>query len=193
MPRRVVKPYRLEFEFERNPLKPAEERRLFKVALKGAHKEVEEWRRAQTDEERFYAAPRAAVAAFNFGEYELARELARQSLALAESFQGNWNYGNALHLGHTVLGLLALRSGNAALAAKELQMSGQTPGSPQLGSFGPTMQLAKAMLKTGAAEPVLAYFRQCHEFWRMGGDWLDVWERKVRRGGVPNFVMHSYR
>lgn len=191
MPRRTAKLYKLEVEFERNPLKPAEERRLLKAALKRAHEEVEEWRRALTNEERFYAAPHAAVAAFNLGEYELAEELARQSLALAESFQGNWNYGNALHYGHTVLGLLALRGGNLALAAEELQMSGQTPGSPQLGSFGPTMQLAKAILKVGAAEPVLAYLQQCQDFWHMGGDWLSVWERKVRRGVVPNFFMHS--
>lgn len=27
------------------------------------------------------------------------------------SYQNNWNYGNAPHLGHTVLGLLALNEG----------------------------------------------------------------------------------
>lgn len=193
MPRRTAKPFKLEVEFERNPLKPAQERRLLKAALKRAHNEVEKWQGAQTDEQRFYAAPQGAVAAFNLGEYELAKEIARQSLALAESFQGNWNYGNALHYGHTVFGLVALRGGNLTLAAEELHRSGQTPGSPQLGSFGPTMQLAKAMLKVGAAEPVLAYLQQCRDFWRMGEDWLSVWERKVRRGSVPNFFMHSYR
>lgn len=52
---------------------------------------------------------------------------------------------------------------------------------------------AKAMLKVGAAEPVFAYLRQCHDFWRMGEDWLNVWERKVRRGVAPNFFMHSDR
>jgi len=193
MPRRTAKPHKLEVEFERKPLTPGQERRLLKIALDRAPKEIEEWRQAQSEEERFYASPQAAIAAFNLGEYGLARELAEQALALSHSFKENWNYGNALHYAHTTMGLLALRSEDLPQAARELAMSGRAPGSPQLRSFGPTMQLAKAMLKVGAAEPVLEYLQQCRAFWTMGGEWIDVWERKVRLGLVPNFFLHSYR
>jgi len=191
MPRRTSKPFKLEVELERTPLKQREERRLLRRALERAPAVLDEWRRARTDEERFYAAPQASLAAFTLGEHELARELATQSLALAPTFQDSWNYGNALHYAHTALGLLALESGDLSLAARELELSGRTPGSPQLGSFGPTMQLAKAMLKADQAEPVLAYLQQCRSFWHRGGEWLEEWERKIRRGAVPNFFLHS--
>lgn len=96
-------------------------------------------------------------------------------------------------LAHTVLGLLAVRQDELLLGIQELKASGETSGSPQLGSFGPSMQLAKELLKHGEFGSVLSYFQQCRVFWKMGGAWLDIWERKVRAGSVPNFVMHSYR
>lgn len=54
------------------------------------------------------------------------------------------------------------------------------------------MQLAKALLRAGRVEPVLAYLSLCRAFWEMGGTWLKLWERKVREGHVPNFFQHSH-
>jgi tetratricopeptide (TPR) repeat protein len=193
MPRRTTKPYKLEIELERRPLKPGEERRLFRLATKRAPGEIEKWNLARTDEERFYAAPRAALAAFNLSHHQVAQELAEKALALAPAFETNWNYGNAVHLAHTVVGLLALRAGEHSQAAAELQLSGAIQGSPQLNSFGPSMRLARALLRVGEFGPVLQYLKQCRAFWHMGVAWLDVWEKKVQRGVVPNFFMHIYR
>ncbi len=118
--------------------------------------------------------------------------LAEKVLLGAPSFRENWNYGNAIHLGHTVLGLLALEQDDLKLAIEELQKSGDTPGSPQLKTFGPTMQLAKELLKRGQTEPVLSYLQQCRVFWEMGATWLDLWEQKIHAGQVPNFFQHCY-
>jgi hypothetical protein len=124
--------------------------------------------------------------------YPLAADLAAKSLEMAASFRGDWNYGNAIHAGHAVLGLLALRDGDTQRAVQELHKAGATPGSPQLDSFGPSMQLAKQLLRAGEAAAVLSYLEQCRAFWKMGDTWLTIWEEKIRAGDVPNFFMHLW-
>jgi hypothetical protein len=193
MPRRVAKRYRFESEVERQPLTPALERRLLKVAVKRADAELREWHVAADDLTRFYAAPKAAMAAYTLGNHALASELANVALSLAPSFSDNWNYGNAIHFAHTALGLVALREGNVPAAVAKLQESGDTPGSPQLNSFGPSMRLARDLLCRGESAPVLVYFKQCGKFWSLGQRWLGIWEKKVRRGATPSFFMQLYR
>jgi hypothetical protein len=193
MPKRVVKPYRFEAETERRPLTPGQERRLLKLAIARAPAELQKWRDAEEEKDRFYAAPRAAMAAYTVGEFEFSRELAHAALTLAPTFKDNWNYGNAIHFAHTALGLLELRQTNLPGAVEHLRLSGDTPGSPQLDSFGPSMRLARDLLRRGQAEAVLAYLRQCRRFWKMGEVWLNMWERKVERGAVPTFFMQLYR
>ena len=136
--------------------------------------------------------PRAAAAAFHLERFTEAKVLAEKVFFLAPSFRENWNYGNPIHLGHTVLGLLALKQDDIKLAIEELEKSGDTPGSPQLNSFGPTMQLAKELLKKGQTEAALAYLKQCRKFWEMGTTWLDLWEQRIHAGHVPNFFQHCY-
>jgi len=75
-------------------------------------------------------------------------------------------------------------------AANAALYLGQTE---QLASFGPTMQLAAALLNVGETDAVLKYLAQCRAFSEMGPPWLDVWEPKIRHGVIPNFFMHRYR
>jgi hypothetical protein len=178
---------------EREPLAVTQVHELQAAMLREAPKALARLEQAKTPDERFYALPPAAIAAFVLGRYDEARSYANECVAAADRYQGNWNRGNAIHDGHMVLGLVALHAGEVVLAKEELRLAGTTPGSPQLGSFGPSMQLARAMLESGYSEDVLAYFTQCRRFWAMGGTWLDIWEVKVREGQVPNFVMHAYR
>ena len=181
-----------EEETEKEPFTPEMEAASLQIALSRAPARLEELASAQCDDDAFVHLPRSAAAAFHLGQLTEAKLYATRALALAPSYPDNWNYGNAIHLGHTVLGLLALNDQDPGTAITELHASGQTPGSPQLNSFGPTMQLAKALLKLGYVEPVLAYIEHCRAFWEMGGTWLDLWERKIREGHVPNFFQHSY-
>jgi tetratricopeptide (TPR) repeat protein len=184
---------KLELEMEAEPLTAEQEVRLLALALKRAPKGLAELSAAQDERDVFYALPSATLAAFRLGDYAHSKALAHQALALAPSYQSDWNYGNAIHFAHTALGLLALRESDTATAAEELKKSGSTPGSPQLNSFGPSMELAKALLRAGQIDVVLDYLNYCREFWEMGHARLDVWDAKIRSGQVPNFQMNCHR
>ncbi|MFH1817639.1 MAG: hypothetical protein ABIK08_18970 [Pseudomonadota bacterium] len=181
-----------EEEIEETPFSAEEDLAIFQIALDRAPVKLEKLAAANSDAEVFVHLPSAAAAAFHLGRFAEAKSYAERCLSLAPSFQENWNYGNAIHIGHTVLGLIALNDGDEVTAIAELAASGNTSGSPQLNTFGPTMQLAKALLRAGHVEPVLGYLRRCRAFWEMGGTWLNLWERKVREGLVPNFFQHSH-
>jgi hypothetical protein len=193
MPKRSAKKFRYEAVLEGERLSPGQEQRLWRVPAARAQTDLERWRGAADDLERFYAAPNAAMAAYHLGEAAAAEEIAKSGLVLADRFQDNWNYGNAVHFCHTALGLLALRRGEKAQASMELLASVSSKGSPQLNSFGPSMRLARALLKHNERESVLQYFERCRTFWSMGARWLDIWEHKVRRGEVPTFVAQGAR
>ena len=128
-----------------------------------------------------------AQMAFDAGDMIKARAYAEQSLSTAAATRVGWNVGNLIHKGNLVLGRIAVREGRIADALLFLGRSGETPGSPQLNSFGPNMSLARDLLVAGETEVVLAYFESCRAFWKMGGNQLDRWTVEVRAGKVPNF------
>jgi tetratricopeptide (TPR) repeat protein len=182
-----------ETEAESEPLTPDQEDELRRVACAKDADELADLDLAQSKEDRFYALPDAARAAVRLGKHEVARQLAAELLALAPSYKGNWNYGNAIHHAHTALGLVALSKGEVAEATQHLLAAGATPGAPQLDTFGPSMELARALMRAGQFETVAEYLRSCRVFWKMGGRWLDVWSDMVSRKAVPNCVLHAYR
>jgi len=102
---------------------------------------------AATELDRFHALDEAGKAAFEVGRVAEAREYAQAVLDLAPKYRNDWNYGNAIHDGHMVLGRVALKGGDVETAKKELLLAGATPGSPQLDSFGPNVSLAKDLLE----------------------------------------------
>ena len=99
-----------------------------------------------------------------------------------------WNYGNRVHHGNLVLGRIALAEGNVKAAKFRLTAAGNTPGSPQLNSFGPNMTLAKDFLERGEQDVVLRYFRACAKFWEMDRGKLDEWAAQVEEGTIPDSV-----
>jgi len=138
-------------------------------------------------QERFYVLPTAAKAAYELGQYDKAAEYANEALSLAPDFPDDWNYGHAMHDGHMVLGRLALHRGDLDAALRELAEAGETPGSPQLYSFGPNMSLANDLLARGQSAAVLEYFRRCARFWHMGSDRLRSWTANVEANQSPDF------
>ena len=142
---------------------------------------------APDDLHRFYALDDAAKASFEVGKTEEAQEYARQALDLASRFRDDWNYGNAIHDGHMVLGRVALRNGDVNAAKQELLEAGKTPGSPQLNSFGPNMSLAKDLLERKEADTVVAYFDLCRKFWEMEDGKLRRWSVLAKGGEMPDF------
>jgi tetratricopeptide (TPR) repeat protein len=137
--------------------------------------------------DRFYALGDTAKDAFEAGELEKAEQYASELLQSAPKFKDDWNYGNALFEGNIVLGRIALQHGDIVGAKEHLLSAGETPGSPQLDSFGPNMTLAKELLEKGEREVVLTYLQSCAKFWKMGGDNLQNWMATIRGGGTPDF------
>jgi len=142
---------------------------------------------AKTDKERFYALDGAAKLSFEMGKIEEARKYAQELHALLPQFDGDWNYGNAIQDTNLVLGRIAWREGRVDDAKRYLIEAGNSPGSPQMNSFGPNMSLAKEMLEKGEGETVLKYFELCRKFWIMDRGRLDDWSNDVKVGRIPDF------
>jgi hypothetical protein len=140
-----------------------------------------------SSQQRFYLLGDAAKAAVELGSVSSAEAYANELLQLAPQFPRDWNYGNAIHDGHMVLGRVALRRGDLARARAELMASSSTPGSPQLDSFGPNMSLARDMLREGERDSVLRYLDQCGSFWVDGRSRLRLWSRLIEYHLRPDF------
>ncbi len=108
-------------------------------------------------------------------------------LTLAQKFQKDWNYGNAIQDGNLVLGRIALKEGKVDEARQRLLEAGKSRGSPQMNSFGPNMSLARDLLEKGERETVLQYFDLCRKFWEMGQSKLDRWTEDVKADRMPEF------
>jgi len=150
-------------------------------------KAVAELKAAADDEHRFYAIREAAKAAFETRRLDEARKYAQEAVDLAGRFRDNWNYGNAIHDGHMVLGRLALKNGQIDVAKSELLLAGKTPGSPQLNSFGPNMSLAKDLLEQKQSDTVIEYFALCGKFWELERGNLKRWSTLAKAGEMPDF------
>lgn len=138
-------------------------------------------------QQRFYLLATLAKAALAAGDVTRAKTLAVELLDQAKTMKDDWNYGNAIHHGHIILGRIALLSGNIDEAKEHLIEAGKTPGSPQLDSFGPNMTLAKDLLEKGEAEVVIQYFLLCANFWKTHQEILNKWTSLVKQGGIPDF------
>ena len=141
----------------------------------------------KSEEERFYALGDAAKQSFIDGKYTDGRTYADELAVLTPKYKGNWNYGNAIQDYNVVLGRLAVREGRVEDAKRHLIEAGRSPGSPQMGSFGPNVSLAKDLLEKGERQTVIEYFTLCKSFWEMGQSQLDDWIALVHAGRVPNF------
>jgi hypothetical protein len=140
-----------------------------------------------SSQQRFFSLGDAAKSAAEVGDMTKAKGYAVELLDLSPCFRTNWNYGNALHDGHMVLGRVALAAGDIDGAKRELLEAGKTPGSPQLDSFGPNMALALDLLHTGERDVVRQYFAECSNFWELGRGRLKSWTAQTRLGVTPDF------
>ena len=121
--------------------------------------------------------------AFKLGQMDKAKTFANR---LLKEYNSD---GQAVHAGNTFLGLLAIEAGEIEAANSYLIESGKTKGSPSLGSFGPSMSLANALLENGQKDTVLEYFELCEKFWKSppGMKKLEQWKAAVEAGITPDF------
>ena len=136
---------------------------------------------------KFLGLEHRANFAIKIGWLSSAQSSAVRLLDLAKHYKDDWNYGNAIHKGHTILGMTHILQGNIHKAEEELIASANTPGSPQLNSFGPNMRLASELLKHGRNDVVLKYLNECKSFWELGNDYINYWEYQINKGESPNF------
>lgn len=138
----------------------------------------------------------ASELALASGQLERAERLAKELLELAAEYRDDWYYGNALHNGHAILGLVQMKRGNLQGAEQELLRAGESPGSPQLNSFGPNLTLARDLLLEERVEAVLEYLELCRVFWypdsrsecsAMNAVRVGRWIEEIGRGEVPDF------
>jgi len=158
-----------------------------KVDVEAAKKSFEMFEAAferTPERSRQYLREDAAKAALFAGHLDKAREYAKDMLA-ANTNKNDWNYGNAIHHANLVLGHIALQEGKPELAEEYLLKAGDTPGSPQLDSFGPNMLLARKLLEQGRKEAVIEYLRRCGKFW--DEEQAAKWIRVVESGDIPEF------
>ena len=137
--------------------------------------------------QRFTMMTRVARTAFSAKEYEKAQSYAAELINLAPQYKYDWNYGNALHDGHMVLGRIAVKNGDITEAKNHLNLAGKSPGSPQLNSLGPNMSLANDLINAGEKEVVIEYLIDCKKFWKRNDGRLDSWIASIRGGGKPYF------
>lgn len=135
----------------------------------------------------FYHLEDLAKVAYARDDFEKTERLARELLDTAKAYPDDWNYGNAIHHGHRFLGQTALMRNDLAAAKSELIQSAQTPGSPQLNSFGPNMHLARLLIERGEKDVVVEYLGMCRSFWKMHPERIDRWIADVETGRVPEF------
>jgi hypothetical protein len=159
----------------------------------------------ETASSRAYHLSLQMQAAFSSSDPGSARPVALQYLGSVSDIPCDWNYGNAIHNANSVLGLLALHEGNTAQALLYLKAAGESPGSPQLDSFGPSLMLANELAKAGQYEAVASYISAVAKFWRPDDttllaftlpflkdpDPLSTWLRVLGNRQVPNFGMNA--
>ena len=139
------------------------------------------------DLKRFYSLENLIKEKYFNNQLQDAQELSNEYLLLARKYPEDWNYGNAIQKAHTYLGLIALENGYIDAAKAHLIASGNTPGSPQLDTFGPNMLLAKALLDHNHKNVVLEYLDQLRIFWEMEDGKIDHWKNQIDRGEAPDF------
>jgi uncharacterized membrane-anchored protein len=112
----------------------------------------------------------------------------REHFALTEAI---WENSDCTHVGHTTLGIVALRSGDRVAARQHLRESGNVATTPRLGSYGPSTRLADELCKAGDLDEVTAYLKACKAIWTHDDGLLDEWLGEFAAGKIPEDLYGS--
>ncbi len=94
---------------------------------------------------------------------------------------------SAVQRAHTILGRVALRSGNMAGARQHLLDSANPESARYIAAFSPILILAKELLEKGEREIVVKYLENCLPLWPRGESVLQIWIADIRNGRTPDF------
>lgn len=136
---------------------------------------------------RLLLLPRMAKLSLWLGDPEKAEAYASEILRLTGARGGRLEREGAIHDGHMVLGLLALRRGDKARAGAHLLDSARIDSSPEMKMIGPNLTLANELLRAGERQAVSEYLDMCRTFWPGGRKALGQWIAQIRAGQDPMF------
>ena len=120
-----------------------------------------------------------ADAAFKIGDFPAAAELAKIYLKTSDR--------PAVQRANTILGRVALRSGDVTSAKKYLLNSADSGAGRDIAFSGPILILAKELFERGEREIVLQYLDNCLTLWPRGEAILRIWISEIQQGKTPNF------
>lgn len=142
-----------------------------------AHRRVLELTRNSAARETL--AGEMAAAAFKIGDYPGAAQLAKVHLQSSDR--------GAVQRANTLLGRVALRSGNLAAGKQHLLDSCEPGAARDVSVSGPTMVLARELLEKGERDVVVQHLENCLPLWPRGESTLQNWIAEIKRGKTPNF------
>ena len=99
---------------------------------------------------------------------------------------------SAIQRANTILGRIALRSGDLTGARQYLLDSAGPAAAKDIAISGPSLVLAKELLDRGERDSVLQYLENCLTLWPRGQSALQIWIADIERGKVPNFGNLQY-
>jgi hypothetical protein len=117
--------------------------------------------------------------AFKVGDFPAAAALAKIHLQSQDH--------TATQRGNTILGRVALRSGDAVAARQFLLDSAGESAAKDIAVSGPILVLAKELLEKGERDVVREYLEICLTFWPRGETALRIWIADIKNGKTPNF------
>jgi len=120
-----------------------------------------------------------ADAAFKIGDFPAAAQLANIYLKSPDR--------TAVQRANTILGRVALRTGDIAGAKQYLLDSADDGAARDIAFSGPTLVLAKEMIEHGERDAVVEYLEHCLVLWPRGESVLRIWIADIKNGKTPKF------
>lgn len=138
-------------------------------------------------DDRILLLPFLASLAFDVEDDSAAKRYAGQALDLAPQEAGRTADGLAvaplaIHDANDVLGRLALRGGDVALAKEYLLRAATITGGEVFSPPGPRMLLAQMLIDRGEREAVCDYLGKVKGAWPGGAARIDRWTAEIRQG-----------
>ena len=148
-----------------------------------AERALEEYRRVleltKNPAARMALSGEMADAAFKIGDFPAAAQLANIYLKSPDR--------TAVQRANTILGRVALRTGDIAGAKQYLLDSADDGAARDIAFSGPTLVLAKEMIEHGERDAVVEYLEHCLVLWPRGESVLRIWIADIKNGKTPKF------
>ena len=140
--------------------------------------------------DKFSVLPMVCKSAIMVDNVEDEKKCANILLNISKDYSECWNYGDAIHDGNMILGMVALKEKNISDAKMYLLRSAKTLPSPQLKIIGPSLMLADALIEQNEFDTVIEYFIMIKDMWEKDDGQLDSWISTLEKGAHPYLKQH---